>query len=374
MDTETNTNALELSDEEFMQMDPSEFDEPQVEENSEEVVAEQTDTTDTEEVAQEQPEPEVEEEEVSQPDEDTQQEHEPESNSDEPTTLDTEEGTDDTDGDTQETSETDFQGAYKRIMSPFKANGKTMQVDNADDVIKLMQMGANYNKKMEEITPNLKLVKMLENNGLLDEAKLNNLIDLSKKNPAAISKLIKESGIDPLDIDTDKEVEYTPNQYGVTDKEYKLDQALESIKSSETFSKTLDVMSKQWDESSRAKVTDHPEIIGIIDAHMQNGVYDQVMSVIDKEKALGRLTGVSDVDAYQQAAEYLYSQGHLVTGETRTAPPTSDSVSSSTKAKADAEAIQKRKAAAPTKSSAATSKPSNDFLGLSDEDFMKKYA
>ena len=34
--------------------------------------------------------------------------------------------------------------------------------------------------------------------------KICNLIDISKKDPKAIAQLIKESGIDPLDIDTDE--------------------------------------------------------------------------------------------------------------------------------------------------------------------------
>ena len=68
---------------------------------------------------------------------------------------------------------------------------------------------------------------MLENNGLLDEQKITYLIDLDKKNPDAIGKLIKESGIDPLDVNTQEEPKYTPGNYSVSDAQVNLDAVLD---------------------------------------------------------------------------------------------------------------------------------------------------
>jgi len=258
------------------------------------------------------------------------------------------------------------------VTSPFKANGVDMQVDSPEEAIKLMQMGANYHRKMASLKPNLKVVKMLESNGLLDEGKLNNLIDISKKNPAALAKLIKESGVDPLDIDTDKGDGYKPNDYSISDREFELDSALESIKDSETFDKTIQVMSQEWDQESKSIISDNPGIIEVIDIHMQNGVYDTVNTVVQKEKLLGNLQGVPDVVAYRQVAEYLAKQGSLVEGN-QTQKPTE---SSEPEKKAETkQRSNKRKAAAPTKSRAPAKKESSDnFLGLSDEEFMKKFS
>jgi hypothetical protein len=382
-------NALGMDDEEFLKQDLSVLEEELDEELDTQASAE-TDTDVTEEQtsvadgevqeviestseAQEQPEPEQASTEDSQPFEDTQTEPEAEFKSTEPESLDTEVKLSDTDGDTQETQSVDFQGAYEKIFAPFKANGKEMQVDTVDDVLSLMKMGANYQKKMNQLAPNLKVVKMLEKNGLLDSNKLNNLIDISKNDPAAITKLIKDSGIDPLDIDTDAEVKYTPNDYNVSDKEYQLDAALDGIKDSETFNKTIDVMSTQWDEESKKIISDNPEVIGIIDEHMQNGVYDTISTLVAKERTLGRLKGVPEIVAYQQAAQYLASTGVLNGGNQQVAqrPPVSD-VSSKTKAKADDAAVkQKRKAAASTKTSSKPTTTSPDYLKMTDEEFMK---
>ena len=180
-----------------------------------------------------------------------------------------------------------------------------MQVKDPQDIVRLMQMGANYQKKMAQLKPNLKLIKMLEKNELLDEAKLHNLIDLSKKDPKAIAKLIEESDIDPLDIDKDVSTDYQPTNYSVTDKEYHLDQILDEIKDTETFSKTINVLTKEWDAKSKSTITDYPEIIGIINTHMGNGVYEKVNAVLQQEKSLGKLNGISDVEAYREIAEYM---------------------------------------------------------------------
>ena len=97
--------------------------------------------------------------------------------------------------------EINYQAEYERLLTPFKANGRQMQVHSVDDAMQLMQMGANYNKKMAGLKPNLKLMKMLEKNDLLNEEKLSFLIDLQTKDPAAIARFIKDSEVDPLDID-----------------------------------------------------------------------------------------------------------------------------------------------------------------------------
>ena len=151
----------------------------------------------------------------------------------------------------------------------------------------------------------MKIIKMLENNELLDEAKLNNLIDLSKKDPKAITKLIQESSLDPLEIDKDAPNDYQPNNYSISDKEYELDQVLDEIKSTNTFDKTIDVLTKDWDAESKTTVSDNPEIISVINNHMSNGVFDQVNTIMQREKTLGKLDGIPDVEAYRQVAEHM---------------------------------------------------------------------
>ena len=374
--------SLGLSDAEFLEKDPAEL--LATEEKPAEQEIESSNQTDEDKVAtseeevseaQEQTEDETVKEEVSQPEGDTQKEPEPFADSGTTESLDTsKKDSPDTKGDTPETTEFDYESAYKKVSKPFKANGVDMQVRNPEDIIRLMQMGANYQKKMGKLKPNMKIIKMLENNELLDEAKLNNLIDLSKKDPKAITKLIQESSLDPLEIDKDAPNDYQPNNYSITDKEYELDRVLDEIKTTNTFDKTIDVLTKDWDAESKTTVSDNPEIISVINNHMSNGVFDQVNTIMQREKTLGKLDGIPDVEAYRQIIEHMHKIGHIVDPRDNNLKPASK-VSSKTDEKADADRDKKRKAAAPVKQTT-TQKASTDedFLGLSDEDFMKKYA
>ena len=381
--------SLELSDQEFLDKDPAEFLSDEV---TEELTDEQkldieepveqideTEATSSNEEgsdAQEQTDVETSQDEVSQPEEDTQPEHEKSTDSDATESLDTSnKDSTDTKEDTPETKEFDYESAYKKVSEPFKANGVDIQVKEPDDIVRLMQMGANYQKKMSQLKPHLKIIKMLENNDLLKEDKLHNLIDISKKDPKALTKLIKESTLDPLDIDKDAPTDYEPTDYSVSDKEYNLDQVLEDIKDTDTFNRTINVLNKDWDADSKETISEHPEIIGVINTHMSNGVFDKVNTVLQRDKALGKLDGIADVDAYRQIAEYLFKNGGL---RTQNSPEDTSQVSSKMEEKqeqANADRNKKRKAVAPVKQTTTKKVPKEeDFLGLSDDDFMKKYA
>ena len=379
--------SLGLSDAEFLEKDPDELLAQETVSDTEKKPAEQeiesSDQTDEDKVvtsekevseAPEQTEVEPIQDEVSQPDEDTQTEPEKSTDSETTESLDTsKEDSTDTEGDTQETTEFNYESAYKKVSGPFKANGVDMQVTDPNDIVRLMQMGANYQKKMSQLKPNLKLIKMLENNDLLNEQKLNNLIDLSKKNPKAITKLVNESAIDPLEIDKEAPIDYEPTNYSISDKEYNLDRVLDDIKDSVTFDKTINILTKEWDMESRSLISDQPEIISIVNEHMSNGIFDQVHAKMQQEKILGKLKDIPDVEAYRQTAELMFKNKALVPQSSKSTA--SSKVSSKPVTEADVERDKKRKAAAPVKQTTTKKAPTDeDFLGLSDEDFMKKYA
>lgn len=389
------TTALGLSDEEFLKQPVEAFDDNDAADADTNISSESlsegdgpqkvikedvySDDHESEEDfsdAQEEPEAELDDTEVTDPDEDTRQEDETESDSDDAESLDTSDSNQpEPDGDTQENNEFNYKSAYEKVMAPFKANGVMMQVDNPDDAVRLMQMGANYQKKMQALKPNLKIVKMLDKNGLLTEDHVNNLIDLATKNPAAIAKLVKDSGIDPLDIDTSGESGYRPSNHGISDREYELDQTLESLRDvSDNYDKTIEVVGKQLDAQSRKMIFDNPVIVEVLDDHIKTGVFDQVMTVLKRERALGRLNNVPDVVAYKQLVDSMTQQGVFVTQGA--APKAQKPVSSDAKAsKSDKQRQAKRKAAAPTKATGAQTKSNSDaaYLGLSDEDFMKQF-
>ena len=282
--------------------------------------------------------------------------------------------------DKKEVVAVDYKAEYERVMAPFKANGKDFKVDSVDDVIQLMQMGANYNKKMASLKPVLKLVKMLENNGLMNEEKINFLIDVSKGNQNAVSKLVTDGKLDPVDLDADKASAYRPSSYRVDDREIDLETVMDEIKDSPKYGQLVTVVGDTWDAASKRVIADNPELLRIIHTSMENGVYDLISSEIDKERVLGRLNGVSDLQAYRQIGDALHARGafnHIFKGSSQDdgkAAPRTVAPPAKPKSGTDDKLNEKRRAASATKSAVPAPKVSNDFspLAMSDEEFLKQ--
>ena len=277
----------------------------------------------------------------------------------------------DTDVSTEEeepNEEIDYKAEYERITAPFKANGKDIQVKSIDDAIQLMQMGADYQRKTTEIKPLRKIGEKLKQNGLLYEEQLNYLIDLKNKNPQAIQKLLKESGIDPLDIDTSEEVNYKPNNYQVDDKTIELNDVLDSIQHTPQFDTTVKILGSQWDQQSKEYLSANPQTIVILNEQIGNGIYDTITKEVSNQRMLGRLNNVSDLDAYRTVGDWLNEQGAF-----NKAQPQQEPVTTSVQTKPVQDNKQKKQAASITRAKPSTNIDlSNiDILSMSDEEFAK---
>ena len=267
-----------------------------------------------------------------------------------------------------------FEAEYKKLLAPFKANGKEVSVETVEDAIDLMKMGANYNKKMAGLKPSLKILKMLENNGFLSEDKISFLIDLGKKDPAAINKLVKDSGIDPMDLSAEKASTYKQTAYAVDDREMELDTVLDDLKESATYTRTLDVVSNKWDVASKQVVSKSPQLLKVIDDHMASGIYDVISTAVEKERVFGRLKGLSDLEAYRQVGDSINARGgfdHLV--QTKSKPTPAEPVVVTPKPKVEDDKLKdKRRAASSTQPAAPAGTPKEfNPLDMSDEEFSK---
>ena len=212
--------------------------------------------------------------------------------------------------DTQPAGEVDYKAGYEQIMAPFKANGKTMQVKSVEEAIQLMQMGANYTRKMQELQPHRKTLLMLENNGLLDEGKLSFLIDLDKKNPEAIKKLLQDAKIDPLDVDLEKESTYQEGNHKVSDEEAQFRLVLDELSSNPVGRETLQTINSTWDQASKEVLWKQPEVMNTIHQQRENGVYARIMAEIDRRRTLGVIqVGVPFLEAYRVVGDELHKAG-----------------------------------------------------------------
>lgn len=275
----------------------------------------------------------------------------------------------------------DHKAEYEKLLAPFKANGREMSVRSVDEARTLMQMGANYNKKMAALKPSFKFLKMLENAGVLNEEKLSFFIDLEKKNPEAINKLVKDSGINPLDFNEDKANAYKASSYTVDDKEIDLDTVLDDLKDSPSYTKTLQVVGNNWDAESKRFAANNPGLVRLIHDHIDGGYYDIIMEEVERERTLGRLQGLSDLHAYQKVGDAINARGgfdHLVSAKQDQGQlnqkPAPKIVEPKPQA-VDDKLKDKRRAASPTKAAPTNSAAPKDFnpLSMSDEEFSKQF-
>lgn len=264
------------------------------------------------------------------------------------------------------------------VLKPFKANGREMSVTSPEEVRTLMQQGANYNKKMQGLKPHLALVKQLEQNNLLSDEKIGFLIDLSKKNPEAIGKLLKDSGIDPLDLDSDKVAGYKPNTYTISDEQLNLDSVLDDLKDDEHFKPVIHAVANEWDVTSQKAVAAEPNVLRVLAKHKELGVYDTITTEVERRKALGQLNGVPALQAYKLVGDEFEAAGkfaNLVSAKPATSLPVKKTVAAKPAKPAESQAvIDKRKAAASTASAPAIKPgidPDFNPLAMSDEEFAK---
>lgn len=203
-----------------------------------------------------------------------------------------------------------YKAGYEQLMAPFKANGKMITPRSPEEAISLMQMGANYTRKMQELQPYRKVMLMLQNNGLMDEGKLSYLIDLDKKNPEAIKKLVKEAGIDPLDINPEEEVNYQAGNHRVSDAEAAFATELDDLKSTPEGQATLGVISQTWDEASKEALFENRGLLQTIQLQRESGIYEVISNEIHRLQMLGQIpAGTPFLQAYNSVGNQLAQQG-----------------------------------------------------------------
>jgi hypothetical protein len=270
-----------------------------------------------------------------------------------------------------------YKAGYEQLMAPFKANGKMITPRSPEEAISLMQMGANYTRKMQELQPYRKVMLMLQNNGLMDEDKLSYLIDLDKKNPDAIKKLLKDSGTDPLDFNPEEEVKYQAGNHRVSDTEAAFATELDDLKSTPEGQATLGVISQTWDDASKDALFNNRGLLQTIQTQRENGIYDIIANEVSRLRMLGQVpNGMPFIQAYNQVGELLAKQGAFNHLNKQTQPepvpevkaPVVTRVAQPKQTLANSERVS---AASPSRAAPQKAATIVNPLAMSDEDFAK---
>lgn len=277
---------------------------------------------------------------------------------------------------------------YKQLMAPFKANGKTVQARTPEEALRLMQMGAGHIRYQNKMRPLVQQAKTLEA-AKIGPSELNYLIELHNKNPDAIKKLVRDAGIDPYDIATDDESKaadknYRPRNYALSDSQITLDEVLDDIESSDDGKALMQTVQNDWDDGSRKIVAGDPNILHVLLAQKQTGVYDAISDEVERRRTLGEFAKTPFLNAYHQVGTEMEAAGAFKKEPTSETPGQGNGATPAPQPARKSEVIAKKAAApkqpegsdavdkiAPVKKVVTPKTDSSNLLDMSDEEFAK---
>ena len=225
----------------------------------------------------------------------------------------------------------------------------------------------DYTKKTQALKEYRKTIDIVQNAGLSDND-LNLFADVLKGDKDAIAAVLKRTGVDALDLDTEN-VNYAPKNYGRNDTELAIKDIVDDISADKEYVITHNILEKQWDSKSREKFIEDPNMIKGLHIDVKSGLYDKLNPIMQKLKIYDGAAR-SDLDYYfmahkqfmdsQRDASSKAEKAELARVENQAKVAEAEKVST-VKAKmaqqtATKEASVKRKAAAPTKKAVGTSK------------------
>lgn len=257
---------------------------------------------------------------------------------------------------------------YAKLTAPIKANGKEYTIKNADDAIALMQQGINYSKNMADLKPSKAILKTLKEHNLTNPEDISYLIDLHNKDPKAIAKLIKDSEINLYEFDTEQADGYAPSRKVVEPTQ--LDDVVEALKDNPSFDAVLDDVVTGWDTESKKFITSNPNVLKMMTEQKQSGLYDKIVNAVDYQRMLGKLDGMSSIEAYSMVERDFLSKEQPTS---KSAPEQKEKFKAPRPTgKKATDNSKKRKASSPQGSSKPT-KTNFNPLTVSDEDLLKSF-
>lgn len=267
--------------------------------------------------------------------------------------------------------EVNYEDFYKKVMAPFKANGKTISLKNAEEAIQLMQMGANYTRKMQSIAPYRKTLLMLEKANLLDENKLSFLIDVNNGNQEAIKQLLKDKQVDPLEFNTEEQINYQPGSNRVSDAEVNFKSALDDLVSTADGLQTVQEINTNWDQASKYELYKDPQSLRAIHQQRLNGMYNQIAGEVERRKTLGIIPyDMPFIKAYISVGQEM-AQQRQAQSQSKNREPLAVKVATPKKNVINEAKV--KSVASTTKSTPKASKQFINPLSMSDEEFMKQF-
>lgn len=262
-----------------------------------------------------------------------------------------------------------------------RANGKDYEFTEEEvrsQFPKIFGQAMDYTRKMQQIKPWRQTIDAIEQAKLShDDVSL--MIDVLKGDKTAIASVLKRTGVDTLELDTE-DSKYVPKSYGRDERTLAIKDIVDEISQDQEYAQTSRIIDKDWDDGSWQEMSKDPSLIKALHIDVKSGVYSKVQPIAEKMKLYegGRR---SDLDYYKLAAqEYYkelaaqeaYARGVQETRQEKVVQQERKVVEVKQKEvqrKTTAQAAEKRKAAAPSKPGGSKSQGVIDYLDDSDEAF-----
>ena len=143
----------------------------------------------------------------------------------------------------------------------------------------------DYTKKMQTIAPWRKTIDAIEG-AELSHTDVSLMIDALKGDKGAITEVLKRTGTDTLELDTDADSGYVAKDYGRDENALAIQDIVSDIGSDPEYAITEQILSKGWDQKSWETMSSKPELIRLLHADVKSGLYDKLKPTVDKLKVL----------------------------------------------------------------------------------------
>ena len=254
-----------------------------------------------------------------------------------------------------------------------EVNGTKIKLDTPQEAEALIKRGIEYNTRINELRTAEQAFETLKAHKLNDPDTLNLMIECRKGNKEAIAKLLADTGVDPFDLQVEESKEYTPDNHQISAESIKLDKVLDQVSK---LPKGLDVITMVgndpvWSTDGSAELigSQAPEMLTELAKHKESGVFDEVMNVVTKERAVDNATlrGVCNAQAYGMVYNYLRANNLLSGSPVKKQPAPA-------KANEEVRNAKRKMAAVPNSNSkSGKEKISEDKLaGYTDEQLLKE--
>lgn len=239
-------------------------------------------------------------------------------------------------------SEPNYKEFYEKVaLAKFTANGKEVEgFKDPADLIRAQQMLHGYSDKMKVFKEYKPFLKALEERKITsDTGKFNLAMSLLDGDLEAIKKVLKDKGIDPLELDLD-DIKYTAKNVLPSQAQMLIEETYEQAENIGVGEKFTRVINKDWDVKSLQELVNNNAVRNDLLQHLSDGTYDIVNNEIKRMELLdatGALDNMSSIEKYRAAVLRLQQQNVQKPATQASPKVTVDKIAQAEKAKAEAE-------------------------------------